>query len=113
MRTPKEHYCNRLTVLKNVQISVEELAALLCSAVARQLVAGVLDRELVVIGELLAAVDAPGGKYDDVFLAVHGDDPGVAVGLTGVVDKACSVAVHRGIYHLVVINAKHVTADTL
>lgn len=94
-------------------MSVEELATLLCTAVAGQLVAGVLNRELVVVGELLSAVDAPRGKDDDVLLAVHGDDPRVAVGLAGVVDEAGSVAVHRGIYHLVVIDAKHVTANPL
>lgn len=99
--------------LENVQISVEELATFLCTAVAGQLVAGILDGELVVVGQLLAAVDAPRGKDDDVFLAVHGDDPRIAVGLTGVVDKAGGIAVHCGIHHLVVIDTKHVAADPL
>lgn len=48
-----------------------------------------------------------------MLLAVHSDDPRVAVGLAGVVDEAGCVAVHRGIYHLVVIDAKHVTTDPL
>lgn len=99
--------------LENVQILVEELATFLCTAVAGQLVAGILDGELVVVGQLLAAVDAPRGKDDDVFLAVHGDDPRIAVGLTGVVDKAGGIAVHCGIHHLVVIDTKHVAADPL
>lgn len=48
-----------------------------------------------------------------MFLALHSDDPRVAVGLAGVVDEAGGVAVHRGVYHLVVINAEHVTANPL
>lgn len=94
-------------------MSVKELTTLLCTAVAGQLVAGILNRELVVVGELLSAVDAPRGKDDDVLLAVHSDDTRVAVGLTGVVDEAGSVAMNSGIYHLVIINAKHVTANPL
>lgn len=93
--------------------SVEKLATLLGAAVAGQFVAGVLDRELVVVGELLSAADAARGKDDDVLLAVHSEDPGVAVRLTGVVDEAGGVAVHRSIHHFVVIDAKHVTADPL
>lgn len=48
-----------------------------------------------------------------MFLAVHGDDARIAVGLAGVVDEARGVAVHRGVDHLVVVDAKHVTADSL
>lgn len=75
--------------------------------------AGVLNRELVVVGELLSTVDAPRGKDDNVLLAVHRDYPRVAVRLTGVVDEAGSVAVHRGVHHLVVVDAKHITTDPL
>lgn len=103
----------RSTDLHYTHASVEELATLFCTTVAGQLVAGILDRELVVVGELLPTADAPRGKYDDVLLAVHSDDPGVAVGLTGVVDEAGSVAMHRGIYHLIVIDTKHIAADSL
>lgn len=108
--TAAQKTCSPLSI---VYTSVEELAALLCTAVAGQLVAGILNRELVVVGELLSTVDTPRGKDDDVLLAVHCDDPRVAVGLTGVVDEAGSIAMHRGIYHLVVIDAKHVTANSL
>lgn len=108
--TAAQQTCSPLSI---VYISVEELATLLCTAVAGQLVAGVLDRELVVVGELLSAVDAPCGKDDNVLLAVHGDDPRVAVGLTGVVDEAGGVAMHCGIYYLIVIDAKHITANPL
>ena len=93
--------------------SVEELATPLGAAVTRQLAAGVLHRELVVIGELLTGVDAARGEDDNVLLAVHRDDARVAVGLAGVVDEACRVTVHRGVHHLVVVDAEHVTADTL
>lgn len=96
-----------------MSLSVEELATLLCTAVAGQLVAGILNRELVVVGELLATEDAARSEDDDVLQAVHSDDSRVAVGLAGVVDEAGSVAVHRGINHLVVINAKHVAANPL
>lgn len=107
-------FCSTVLVkVLQVRASVEELATLLCAAVARQLVAGVLDGELVVIGELFPAVDAARGEDDDVLLAIHGDHPGVAVGLAGVVDEAGSVAVHRGIHHLIVIDAKHVAANAL
>lgn len=94
-------------------VSVEELATLLRATVAGQLVAGILNGELVVIGEFLAAVDAAGGEDDDVLLAIHSDDPRVAVGLTGVVDEAGRIAVHRGVYHLIVIDSKHVTPNPL
>lgn len=93
--------------------SVEELAALLCAAVAQQLVVGIFDGELVVVRELLPAADAARREDDDVLLAVHGDDSGVAVGLTGVVDEAGGVAVYRGVHYLVVVDPKHVTANPL
>lgn len=48
-----------------------------------------------------------------MFLAVHGDDARVAVGLAGMVDEACGVAVDRGVDHLVVVDAEHVAADSL
>lgn len=54
---------------------VEKFPALLRATVAGQLVAGVLNRELVVVGELLPAVDTTKGKDDYVLLAVHSDDP--------------------------------------
>lgn len=48
-----------------------------------------------------------------MFLGVHGDDAGVAVGLAGMVDEARGVAVDRRVDHLVVVDAKHVAADSL
>lgn len=59
----------------SIQVSVEEFATLLCTTVAGQLVAGVLDGELVIIRELLSTVDTTRGKDDDVLLAIHSDDP--------------------------------------
>lgn len=96
-----------------VQVSVEELATFLGATVARQLVAGILNGELVVICELLSTVDAARGKYDNMLLPVDCDDSGVAVGLAGVVDEASSVAMDCSIYNLIVINTKHVTANPL
>ena len=93
--------------------SVEEPATPLGAAVAGQLAAGVLHGELVVVGELLAGADAARGQDDDVLPAIHGDHARVAVGLTGVVDEASGVAVHRGVHHLVVVDAEHVAAHAL
>lgn len=107
------HWTYSPDLIVQTLVSVEELAALFCTTVAGQLVAGILDGELVIVRELLSTVDAPRGKDDDVLLAVHSDDPRVAVRLTRVVDEAGSVAMHCGIHHLVVIDAEHVTADPL
>lgn len=96
-----------------MEASVEKLAALLRSAVAQQLIVGVFDRELVVVRELLPAVDAARREDDDVLLAVHGDDSREAAWLAGVVNEAGGVAMHCSVYHLVVVDAKHVTADPL
>lgn len=112
-KSSKKEEQKKKTEITTFPTSVEELAALLGPAVARQLAAGVLDGEFVVVGELLATVDAARGEDDDVFLLVHGDDPRVAAGLTGVVDEARGVAVHRGVHHLVVVDAEHVAADAL
>lgn len=92
---------------------VEKFTALLSATVAGQLVAGILNRELVVVGELLPTVDTTKGKDDYVLLAVHSDDPRIAVGLTRVVNEASSIAMDCGIYNLIVIDAKHVTANPL
>lgn len=62
--------------------SVKEATAALGATVAGQLVAGILDGELVVVGELLTTQDATQGKDDDVLLALHVDDAREAVGLT-------------------------------
>ena len=95
------------------RVLVEEAAAPPGAAVAVQLAVGVLDGELVVVGELLAPVDLPQGEDDDVLVAVHADDPRVAVGLARVVDEASRVAVHGSVHHLKVVDAEHVAADTL
>lgn len=92
---------------------IKEAATALGPAVAWQLAACILDRELVVIGELLAAKDAPQGKNDNVLLALHVDDARVAVGLAGVVDETGGVAVHCGIHHVKVIDAEHVAPNAL
>lgn len=78
-----------------------------------QLVAGIFDREFVVIGELFPAVDLPQGEYHDVLLAFHVNDPRVTVRLARVVNKTCRVSVHGGIHYVKVIDAKHVAADAL
>ena len=93
--------------------SVEEAATPARPAVAAQLVAGVFDGELVVVRELLPPVDLPEGEDHDVLLPLDVDDPRVAVGLAGVVDEARRVAVHRGVHHVEVVDAEHVTADSL
>lgn len=92
---------------------VKVAAAAPRAAVAAQLALVVLDGELVVVRQLLAAVDLAQREDDDVLAAVHVDDARVAVGLARVVDEACGVAVHGGVHHLVVIDAEHVTADPL
>lgn len=61
---------------------VKEPTAALSATVAGQLVAGILNGELVVIGELLTTQDTAQGKDDDVLLALHMDDTREAVGLT-------------------------------
>lgn len=58
---------------------VEILATLFRPARARYL--DVLERELVVVGELLALDDAPQRKDDDVLVAQYVDDLRVAVWL--------------------------------
>lgn len=63
-------------------LSVEELATLLCPAVARQLIAWFFDGELVIVRELLAFIDFVCGENDNVLLTVNTDHAGVAVGLT-------------------------------
>lgn len=45
--------------------------------------------------------------------AFYIDHSRVAVGLAGVVDEPCSVAMHRCVHHIKVINTKHVAADPL
>lgn len=94
-------------------VLIQEASAASRSAVAVQLVVLVLDWELVVVCQLLAAVDLPQREDDDVLAAVHVDDAGVAVGLAGVVDETGCVALHRRIHHVKVIYAEHVAADTL
>ena len=78
-----------------------------------QLVVLVFDGELVVVGELLAPVDLPQRKDDNVSAAVHVDDARVAVWLTRVVDETSCVALHRCVHHVKVVNAEHVAADAL
>lgn len=94
-------------------LSVEELAALLCPAVARQLIAWFFDGELVIVRELLAFIDSACGENDNVLLTVNTDHTGVAVGLTRVVNESSCIAVHGGIHYLIVIDTKHVAANAL
>lgn len=93
--------------------SVEETATSPGPTVAVEFVAGVFDGELVVIGQLLPPVDFPKSKDDNVLPTFHVDHPRVAVRFTGVVDEPRRVAVHCCIHHVEVVNAKHVTANTL
>lgn len=92
---------------------VEEATAASRPAVAEQLALLVLDGELVVVGQLLAAVDLPQGEDDDVLAAVHVDDARVAVGLAGVVDETGRVALHGRVHHVEVVDTEHVAADAL
>lgn len=78
-----------------------------------QFAVGVFNGELVVVGELLSAVNLAQREDDDVLLALHVDDSRVAVGVAGVVDESCGVAVHGGVHHVEIVNAKHVAADAL
>lgn len=94
-------------------VLIQEYSAASRPTVAVQLALVVLNGELVVVGQLLSAVDLPQGKDDDVLAAVYVNDPRVAVGLTGVVDEASGVALHRCVHHVEVIDAEHVAADPL
>lgn len=94
-------------------VLIQEATTPPCPAVAVELVVIVLDGELVVISELFAPIDLPQCKDDNVLAPVHVDDSRVAVWLARVVDEAGGVALHRCIHHVKVVNAEHVTADTL
>lgn len=90
---------------------IQEATAASRPAVAVQLAVLVLDGELVVIGQLLAAVDLPQGEDDNVLAAVHVDDTGVAVGLARVVDETGRVALHGRVHHVEVVDAEHVASN--
>lgn len=92
---------------------VKEATAASGSTVTVQLVAGVLDGKLVVVGELLPPVDLAQSEDHNVLLALHVDDTRVAVGLTGVVDEACCIPMHGGVYHIKVVDAEHIAANAL
>lgn len=94
-------------------VLIQEAAAASRPAVAVQLVVLVLDGELIVVGEFLAPVDLPQGKDDDVLVAVHVDDAGIAVWLARVVDETSRVALHRSVHHVEVVDAEHVASDAL
>lgn len=95
------------------RVLIQEATAASRPTVAVQLAVLVLDGELVVVGQLLAAVDLPQGEDDDVLAAVHVDDARVAVWLAGVVDETGRVALHRRVHHIEVVDAEHVAADAL
>lgn len=94
-------------------VLIQESSAASRPTVAVQLALVVLDGELVVVRQLLSAVDLPQGKDDDVLAAVDINDTRVAVWLTGVVDEAGGVALHRCVHHVKVIDAEHVATDPL
>lgn len=71
------------------------------------------DGELVVVGDLFAPADVAQGEDDDALVALDVDDTREAVGLAGMVDEAGRVAMHGSIHYFIVINAEHVTADSL
>lgn len=94
-------------------VLIQESSAASRPTVAVQLALVVLNRELVVVRQLLSAVDLPQGKDDNVLAAVYINDTRVAVWLTGVVDEASGVALHRCVHHVKVIDAEHVATDPL
>lgn len=94
-------------------LSVEEAPTSPGPTVTVEFVAGVFNGELVVVSELLSPIDLPQSKDDDMLPAFHVYNSRVAVRFTGVVDESCRVAMHGCIYHVKVINAEHVAADTL
>lgn len=102
--------CLRACVLA---VLIQEAAAASRPAVAVQLAVLVFDGELVVVGQLFAAVDLPQGEDHNVLAAVHVDDTRVAVRLAGVVDEASRIALHRRVHHIEVVDAEHVAADAL
>ena len=53
------------------------------------------------------------GKDHDLLLAFNSDDPGVAVGLTRVVDKPRLIPGHCGIHYQKVIDVEHIAPDVL
>ena len=81
-------------------VSVKEPTAALGATVAGQLVAGILNGELIVVREFFPSVDLAHGKDDNVLLSINIDDTGVAVRLTGVIDETCSISMHGGIHYL-------------
>lgn len=93
--------------------SVQELPALLGTTVTGELVAGILDGELIVVREFLPAVDLAHSKDDNVLLPIDIDDSRVAVRLTRVIDEASGVSVHGGVHYLRVIDSEHVAANAL
>lgn len=94
-------------------VLIQEPSAASRPTVAVQLALVVLDGELVVVRQLLSAVDLPQGEDDDVLAAVDVNDARVAVRLAGVVDEAGGVALHRRVHHVKVVDAEHVAADPL
>lgn len=94
-------------------MSVHPLAAGGRAAHAHDLVRVVLDVELVVVGELLAARDAAPREDDDAQVAVHLHGLGHAVGLARVVDVARQPAAQRGVHHAPLVQPEHVDAAVL
>ena len=55
----------------------------------------------------------PESEYHDFLVAIHGDDFGIAIRLTGMIDESGFVPRHSGIHYLIGINTEHVATDTL
>jgi len=70
-----------------------------------------LKRELVVIGQFLAATDRAQCKDDNVLAAVDKNHLRVAVGITRVVDKPRSIPHHCRVNDVIGVLTEHVTAD--
>lgn len=106
------HQTRRLEYLR-VLVLVQVSTAAPHPAVAAQLVALVLDGELIVVGQLFTPVDLPQRKDHDVFAAIHVDDARIAIRLARVVDETCRVALHCRVHHVKVVDAEHVAANAL
>ena len=67
---------------------------------------------LVIVRELLAPVDPPGGEDDDVGVR-DVDGLGDAVGVAAVVDVPGHAPGHGGVHHPVIVQPEHVDASVL
>eukprot|EP00287_Rhodomonas_sp_CCMP768_P025648 CAMPEP_0202842042 /NCGR_PEP_ID=MMETSP1389-20130828/60338_1 /ASSEMBLY_ACC=CAM_ASM_000865 /TAXON_ID=302021 /ORGANISM="Rhodomonas sp., Strain CCMP768" /LENGTH=153 /DNA_ID=CAMNT_0049518939 /DNA_START=94 /DNA_END=552 /DNA_ORIENTATION=+ len=107
MTAASGHMSLTLTSL-SLQDSVEIAAALRGPALADHF--DVLDRELVVVRDLLVHLDVPQRKQHNVLHTVHRHHFAVAVWLAAVVDVAGGVALEHGVDDQFVVDPEHVRA---